>query len=95
MNNPKEKIELGDEVRDIVSGFKGIAIGRTTWMFGCDRITVHPQGITKEGKTFDTQSFDEPSLVVIKKAKPVLKDKPENHETGGPRAEPQNVKFKQ
>lgn len=89
-----EKIQLGDLVRDTVSGFKGIAVGRTTWMFGCDRITVHPQGLTKEGKTFETMSFDEPSLEVLKKAK--KKDVPENHTTGGPKPEARSVaSFKQ
>lgn len=85
-------IELGDEVRDTISGFKGIAVGRTTWLFGCDRITVHPQGLTKEGKTFETQAFDEPQLVVVKKAK--KKDVPENHTTGGPKEEAKKVHYK-
>lgn len=78
----KSTIELGDLVRDTISGFKGIAVGRTKWLFGCDRITIHPQGITKDGKTFDTQSFNEPQLEVIKKSK--KKDVPANHTTGGP-----------
>lgn len=86
------KIELGDEVKDTISGFAGIAVGRTTWLFGCDRITIHPKGVTKEYKTFDTQSFDEPQLVVVKKAK--NKDKPENHSKGGPREEPKQVLYK-
>lgn len=88
----KSKIELGDLVKDTVSGFKGIAVGRTTWLFGCDRVTVHPQGLTKDGKTFETQAFDEPQLEVVKKAK--SKDKPENHSTGGPKDEVKAVKYK-
>ena len=72
-------INLGDKVKDSVSGFKGIAIGRTMWLHGCARITVHPEGITKEGKLFETQVFDEPQLVVIQ-AKKVKKGK---NDTGG------------
>ncbi len=33
-------IELGDKVRDTVTGFTGIAIGRAKWLYGCDRIVV-------------------------------------------------------
>lgn len=80
------KVELGDLVKDKVTGFKGVAMGRTTWLFGCDRISVQPQGLTKDGKTYEVQSFDEPQLEIIKKAK--TKDKPSNHTTGGPRSEP-------
>lgn len=67
----------------MVTGFIGIAVGRTTWLHGCDRIIVQPQGLNKDGKTFDNQSFDEPDLVVIKKAKA----KEGRHDTGGPRPE--------
>lgn len=88
------KIELGDLVRDIVTGFKGIAVGRTTWLHGCDRISVQPQGTTKEGKTFENQGFDEPQLQIIKKAVGRLKDSPTNHRKGGPRAEPKGVSYK-
>ena len=73
------KINLGDEVRDTVSGFKGIAIGRTAWLHGCDRIIVKPKGINKDGKTFEQESFDEPQLEVVGKKKV----KEGNHKTGG------------
>lgn len=86
------KIELGDLVKDRITGFKGVAVGVTTWLFGCSRVIVQPQGLTKDGKTFESQSFDEPQLEIVKKAK--QKDKPENHKTGGPRSEPGSVSFK-
>ena len=75
------KINLGDKVKDTVTGFTGIAVGRTIWLYGCERITVQPEGLNKEGKTFESQSFDEPQLTVLKS-----KSKKEgNHKTGGPR----------
>lgn len=73
------KVNLGDSVEDTVTGFKGIAIGRTTWLHGCDRIIVQPEGLTKEGKTYENQSFDEPQLKVLKKKKVPEGD----HVTGG------------
>lgn len=77
------KINLGDKVKDTVTGFKGIAVGRTVWLHGCSRIVVQPEGLTKDGKLFETQSFDEPQLVVITSAK----KKEGTHKTGGPRPE--------
>lgn len=76
-------INLGDKVVDTVTGFKGIAIGRTIWLHGCSRIVVQPEGLDKDGKTFETQSFDEPQMEVIK----ARKVKEGNHKTGGPKPE--------
>jgi hypothetical protein len=64
-----KRIELGDEVQDLVSGVKGIAIGRTTWITGCDHIQVKPQGATAEGLPRDSFAVDEPMLKIIKKAR--------------------------
>ena len=72
-------INLGDKVKDSVTGFIGIAVGRTTWLHGCDRITVQPEGLNKEGKLFENQNFDEPQLEVVKPKKV----KEGNHKTGG------------
>ena len=73
------KINLGDKVKDSVTGFKGIAIGRMLWLHGCDRIIVQPEGLNKEGKPFDNHTFDEPQLIVIGKKKV----KEGKHKTGG------------
>ncbi len=73
------KINLGAEVRDRVTGFKGIVVARTEWHFGCRRYVVQPPGLTKEGKTFETGNFDEDALEVLKDFK-----KPTVNKTGGP-----------
>ena len=73
-------IKLGDKVRDRVTGFKGIAVGKTTWLTGCDRITVQPEGVTKEGKLFETFSFDVDTLEVVG----TRKIKEGQRRTGGP-----------
>lgn len=78
-----KKIELGDKVKDSVTGFSGIVIGRTVWLYGCSRMIVQPEGITKEGKIYESQSFDEPQLLLVKPAKV----KEGSHNTGGPRKE--------
>ena len=74
-----EEIKLGLEVKDRVTGFKGIAIGRTTYMQGCNRILVQ-QKVDKEGNIPEAISFDEPDLEVIGDG--VL---PKPEKSGGPR----------
>jgi len=43
-------IELGLEVRDVVSGFNGVAVAKHSYLNGCYRVTVQPK-IDKEEKT--------------------------------------------
>jgi hypothetical protein len=77
-------INLGDKVKDTVTGFTGIAIARTTWLHGCDRITVQPP-LGKDGKHPDNFTFDEKQLVLVKSG--VVKtesNKPSTARTGGP-----------
>lgn len=72
-------INLGDEVKDSVSGFTGIAIGRSEFLNGCARVGVQPK-VQKDGTLKDAVWFDEPQLTVLKKNK--VKVGPRN--TGGP-----------
>lgn len=76
------EIKLGQEVKDRVTGFKGIAVARTTYLQGCDRIQVQP-AVDKVGDLREMQHFDEPDLVIVGRGilPPEPKEKP-----GGPRA---------
>lgn len=71
-------INLGQEVKDVVSGFKGVAVAKHLYLNGCSRITVQPK-IDKDGKLPESQSFDEPQLKVL--SKKCLSGKTD---TGGP-----------
>lgn len=73
------EVKLGQKVRDKVSGFKGIAIGRSIFLNGCARVGVQPK-TDKDGKHVDAVWFDEPQLEVLDK-KPIMKPM---QETGGP-----------
>ena len=55
-------IKLGQEVKDKVTGFKGIVTVRAEHLFGCIRIGVKPQGFDKDGRIQDHEFFDEASL---------------------------------
>lgn len=61
-------VTLGDEVKDKITGFKGIAIARTEWLYNCVRIVVQPQAL-HEGKPIEDRVFDEEQLTVVKKHK--------------------------
>lgn len=83
-------IQLGDRVRDRISGFEGIVIGISDWLYGCRRPVVQPSTLTRDGEPVESKSFDEPQLEVIESgvlkadtapAQPAAK-------TGGPRPTP-------
>ena len=74
-------IQLGQEVKDIVSGFIGIAVGRHEYLQGCTRITVQPP-VGKDKKLPESATFDEPQIEVIGKKKIVLAHG--RKDTGGP-----------
>jgi hypothetical protein len=63
-----DQIELGDEVKDIVSGFTGIATARTEFLNGCVRISIDPP-VDKDGKPVDGKWFDVEQVEVMQRAK--------------------------
>ena len=84
MNNT-DQIQLGDEVKDIVSGFTGIATAKTEFLNGCVRVSIDPP-VDKEGKHVDGRWFDQEQVEVIQRGK--VKRKPamqKSTTTGGDR----------
>lgn len=79
----KDKIKLGDEAKDMITGFTGIVICITKWINGCKRITIQPQTL-HEGKPLDAITFDVEVMVRTKANAVPLKVKP----TGGPSIPP-------
>lgn len=79
-------IKLGSKVRDKISGFEGIATGRTTWLYGCERICVQPQEISK-GKPVDAQWFDVNQLDLID-ANSMKPSRTHDPRPGGPQNDP-------
>lgn len=72
------KLDLGDEVEDIITGFRGVVVCRSQWLHNCNTYGVKSKEL-KEGKPMETQHFDEPQLEVL--AKKIVKEK---RDTGGP-----------
>jgi len=69
------EVPLGTLMRDKITGWTGIAIGKIIFLNGCVQYSLKPQKLDKDGKTMDAPSFDCQQLEVIgegiaKKEKP-------------------------
>jgi hypothetical protein len=62
-----EEIEMGDIAKDELTGFEGVVIGRTHWLTNCDRLTLQPQAVDKEGQPSKSNSFDITHCRLVKK----------------------------
>lgn len=81
-------INLGDRVKDPVTGIYGIAYLRIIYLQGCNRIGIQPPTIRVAGKepiVPELFNVDEPQLVVIKKnAIATSKKSKQKEDPGGP-----------
>lgn len=75
--------ELGDTVRDVITGLEGVVLSTYIFSAGCVRTSVQPRAL-KDGLPVDPSWFDECHLLVVTRANP----KPKPAKTGGPRPEP-------
>lgn len=57
---------MGDEAKDIITGFIGIIITRCEYITGCDTYGIKPK-IDKEGKEMDALWIDEGRVKIIGK----------------------------
>ncbi len=64
MTTKFKPIGLGDRVRDPITGFSGIIICVTTWLYGCIRIGVQPEELHK-GKPVEDKYFDQGQLELV------------------------------
>jgi len=76
------KVDLGDKVRDKITGLEGILVARTEYLNGCWRIGIQPQEI-KDGKPVEPYWIDVEQAERVP-AKPAMKGKP----SGGPGIQP-------
>lgn len=53
-----ERHGLGYLAKDLVSGFQGVVVAYTEWYNGCERVTLSPQNLKKDGSALDNQTFD-------------------------------------
>ena len=55
----KTNIKLGNEYKDHVTGFKGIATAYIFYITGCRHVELTPKGLDKDGRPKASQWFDE------------------------------------
>tara|TARA_R110002049_G_scaffold199037_2_gene369118 strand:+ start:113 stop:364 length:252 start_codon:yes stop_codon:yes gene_type:complete len=60
------KFNLGNEVKDKITGFQGIATGHAEYLTGCDQYVVQPK-CEKNGTYPDANWFDEGRLEWVSK----------------------------
>lgn len=58
-------VNLGDKVKDLVSGFEGVVTTRSNFVAGCTRYRVDGTGLNGDGMPVDSVTFDETHLSVI------------------------------
>lgn len=61
-----EKIELGDIAEDTITKYRGVVVGFTKHITGCDRFTIQSQDI-KDGKIPDAYTFDVTTVILIER----------------------------
>ena len=55
-------VKLGDQVKDRLTGFKGTAVARAEYLYGCVWVCVVPEEL-HDGKPVDDVWFDEERLI--------------------------------
>lgn len=55
---------FGKEVKDKVTGFRGIVIGRCDYLFGCSQYGIAPK-IGADGKKDEVEWFDEGRIEIV------------------------------
>jgi len=59
-------IQLGDRVRDELTGFAGIVVVMSDFLWACRRICIQPEKLDKDKKVQESQWFDEPQVELVK-----------------------------
>ena len=80
-------IELGQRVRDTVTGFEGIATGHTKWLTGCDTFGLQSTTLAEDGTPMATQWFDVLRLEAVPD-EPVIPRAEDVDTNGGPQPIP-------
>lgn len=77
----KTKIELGDTVQCIYTGFKGIAVARTEFVNGCIQFTIAAKFNPKE--LISDMEVDSESLKIVKKGKRIIEEEEDEEINSG------------
>lgn len=80
-------VKLGSKVRDTITGFEGIAMGRTQYIYGCNQIMVTPDRLGEGGKRLEPEWFDEQRIETLEEREILISSESEAT-AGGPQPVP-------
>ena len=81
------KYELGVELKDRLTGYQGIVVGRTEYLNGCHRYSLQSRQLNKDNKPAEWEAFDEMQLDPVGGVEVIGQQK-----TGGPQPAPRDVR---
>ncbi len=70
--NKRVGIKLGNLVKDLLTGFTGIATSRTEYLYGCVHIGITSQDLDKDGVPVGVMNFDEQRVMLADKRAPMV-----------------------
>ena len=79
--------QLGDRVKDKISGLEGLVTGKAEYLYGCKKILMAPETLTKEGDLRNETWIDE-DRVEVKRAAVLPIPSSASERAGGPDNEP-------
>lgn len=82
------KFGLGEVLKDKVTGFEGVVLGRTEYFTGCDHYGLCSQEL-KDGKPIGWEWLDEIRLIKVRGAKKITQELRGEKRTSGPEPIPQ------
>lgn len=84
------KVKLGQEVRDKVTGYQGIAVSVVEFLYGCRRIGIQAKPKKGEDKPPEVELFDEPQLEIVSQG--ILPEPKPKAPHGDPAFKPQRAR---
>jgi len=69
----ENKFELGETLKDKITGFEGVAMARVEYFTDCIHYALCSQTL-KDGKSLEWEYFDETRLVRVKGKKKIVKE---------------------
>jgi hypothetical protein len=61
-----KRVPLGCVAKDRITGFEGLVIGKHQYLTGCNKVTIQPMKLDKDGKPIESQWFDESTCEVTR-----------------------------
>lgn len=78
--------ELGQEVRDVVTGYTGVVRGRAQYLTGCNTYAVQTRKLSDTGKPEDWLWFDENVLTATNGPGVIITTPAVDDRRGGPQS---------